>query len=632
MTISHRHFLGVAMLDELHVHDYALVRDARLIFSSGCTVLSGETGAGKTALVGAIKLLIGERGDVMAIRDGASELLVEGRVVAGDGAEHIITRRLSREGRSRCTLDDGMVTVGALAERIGPLMDLHGQHEHQSLLSPAVQLAYLDRYAGEERSRAVANYHEAWDARLYAANALEELQQASQTSERTLAAAQQTVRDMELVDPKPGEYEELEQQLPILRNGESLAIASQSALDALRGEQDVRGALDALAGAHRALAQQAGVDTRLDELASQLESIAITTDDLATSLRAYREDVEFDPRALEDALDRLGALENLRRRYGPRMEDVFSVWQEASRQLSLTGDLSGRIETATRWLAQTERELEQAACELAQIRGQAAESLARALSSSLRELALEGASVAFSSQELPRASWSRNGSVRYELTWQPSETSMPRPLAKIASGGELSRVMLALKTLQTMPDGQVTLVFDEVDAGIGGAAATAVAERIRLLASTQQVIVVTHLAQIAAVADRQFVVEKSLVEGSAVTVIREVSGDERVAEVARMLAGGTDEVALSHACQLLGGESASDAAAVPDDAVPDAAMPADAGTTDDAAPAAATPATTVAPDAAVPAATVPDADASVTPATAAAPEVSSRTRKGASVS
>jgi DNA repair protein RecN (Recombination protein N) len=538
------------MLDELHVRDYALVRDARLTFSPGCTVLSGETGAGKTALVGAIKLLIGERGDVVAVRDGASELLVEGRIVI-DGEEHVVTRRLSREGRSRCTFDDDMVTVGALVERIGPFVDLHGQHEHQSLLSPATQLVYLDRYAGAEGERAVAGYQRAWDAQLSAAEVLEELRQASHTSSQALATARQIVRDMEAVDPQPGEYEELERQLPVLRNGESLSVASRAALEALRDEQGGQGAVGLLANAHRVLMQQAGVDARLDELTSQLESLAITADDLAVSLRVYQESVEFDPQALERALDRLGALENLRRRYGPRMEDVFSAWQEASQQLSLTEDLSERVEAAERQLAQAEQELETAARELASLREQAAGGFARALDSSLHELAMEGASVAFSLQELPRASWTRNGSVRYELTWQPSAASTSRPLAKIASGGELSRVMLALKTLSAAPPGQMTLVFDEVDAGIGGAAAIAVAERIRALASVQQVIVVTHLAQIAAIADRQFVVEKALTDEGAVTVIREVSGDERVAEVARMLAGSTDAVALSHARRLL---------------------------------------------------------------------------------
>ncbi|MDR3037361.1 MAG: DNA repair protein RecN [Coriobacteriales bacterium] len=610
------------MIDELHVRDYALVRDARLLFSSGCTVLSGETGAGKTALVGALKLLMGERGDVSAIRDGSTELLVEGRYVVaqtqtpavpaseddatGDATgdvrvqggatgdaegvrctERVITRRLNREGRSRCTLDDGMVTVGALAEQVGPLIDLHGQHEHQSLLAPKVQLAYLDRFAGAKGLVALAAYRAAWDGCVAAAAALEALRQATQTSERTLAFAEQTVREMEAVNPGPTEYEDLEQQLPILRNGESLALASQTALDFLRGSAATlgsdgdsgsagSGALDALAAAHRALVLEAGVDVRLDDLAGQLESLSITADDLATSLRAYRESVEFDPQALETALDRLGALEGLRKRYGPRMADVFTAWQEASEQLSLTGNLTERLVAAEQELARAQKELENAAAALAAARAQAASGFAKALSASLQDLAMEGASVEYAIQDLPRESWTATGSARYELMYRPGLASVPRPLAKIASGGELSRVMLALKTLFKSPDEQVTLVFDEVDAGIGGAAATAVARRIRSLASTQQVIVITHLAQIAAIADRQFVVEKSLDGGggkdskgggdgeggtgggndSPCTVIREVCGDERVAEIARMLSGSTDEVALEHARALLAGKAA----------------------------------------------------------------------------
>ncbi|MDR2586966.1 MAG: DNA repair protein RecN [Coriobacteriales bacterium] len=558
------------MLDELHVRDYALVRDARLVLSPGCTVLTGETGAGKTALVGALKLLIGERGDVAAIRDDARELLVEGRFVAGD-EEYIVTRRLNRESRSRCTLNDGMVTVGALAEHVGPLVDLHGQHEHQSLLSVGAQRAYLDRYAREAGQHALAAYQQAWDAYAEAEEALEGLRRAAQTSEESRATARHTVREIEAVAPQPNEYEELEQQLPILRNGEALALASQAALDALRGVEGAgayagaasasavttaavgTGALDALATAQRALAAEAGVDARLDELASQLESLAITADDLAVSLRAYRESVEFDPQALEQALDRLGALEGLRKRYGPRMADVFDAWQAAEYLLQGTEDRAAQLKEAERVLAHAAQELAAAAAGLAEVRGQAADDFAAALSASFKELAMEGASVVFSVQELPRASWTRNGSVRYELLYRPTPTSLPRPLAKIASGGELSRVMLALKCLLKDDDEHLTLVFDEVDAGIGGVAAVAVAERVRALAASQQVVVITHLAQIAAVADRQFVVEKTQDgEGGAATVIREVTGAERVAELARMLAGATDEVALEHARRLLG--------------------------------------------------------------------------------
>jgi DNA repair protein RecN (Recombination protein N) len=537
------------MLDELHVRDYALVRDARLVFSAGCTVLTGETGAGKTALIGALKLLIGERGDVAAIRDGAAELLVEGRIVA-DEEEHIVTRRLNRQGRSRCTVDDGMVTVGALAERVGPLIDLHGQHEHQSLLSVGTQRACLDRFAGARGHSALEAYQRAWDACADTTARLEELRQLALDAEKTRAQAQAIVNEMESLAPQPNEYEELEARLPILRNGEALAVASQSALDALRAE---RGALDTLAEAHRALAHTAGVDARLDEMASQLESLSITADDLAMSLRAYQEDVAFDPQALAIALDRLGALGELCRRHGPHMTDVFATWQEASRQLSLTEDVAEQLKTAELNVARAAEELQDAATELARCRAEAATDLATALRASLQDLAMEGASVEFSCQELPRSSWSRNGSVRYELLYQPGATTAPRPLARIASGGELSRVMLALKTLLKDDDEHITLVFDEVDAGIGGVTANAVAEHIRMLASTQQVIVITHLAQIAAVANRHFVVEKTLDAAGAVTSLREVSGSERVAEIARMLAGGTDEVACEHARRLLEG-------------------------------------------------------------------------------
>jgi DNA repair protein RecN (Recombination protein N) len=351
----------------------------------------------------------------------------------------------------------------------------------------------------------------------------------------------------------PGEYEELEQQLPILRNGEALALASQTALEALRGGGEQPGALDALASAHRLLSAEAGTDGRLDELAAQLESLSITADDIAASLRAYREQVEFDPQALEAALDRLGALEALRKRYGPYMADVFTAWENASERLALSDDLSGRLEAAERERACAEQALEAAAAKLASVREQAARGLSAAVSSSLHELAMEGASVSFAIEGLPRASWTRNGSARYELSFKPSEASTPRPLAKIASGGELSRVMLALKTLQGTLDARMTLVFDEVDAGIGGVTATAVAQRIRSLSAGQQVIVITHLAQIAAVADRHFVVEKTLEGTEAVTSIREACGEGRVAEIARMLAGSTDELARDHARRLLEG-------------------------------------------------------------------------------
>jgi DNA repair protein RecN (Recombination protein N) len=538
------------MLDELHVRNYALVRDAVLSFASGCTVLSGETGAGKTALIGALKLLIGERSDVAAISAGAGELLVEGRVFDGD-TEHVASRRLSREGRSRCSLDDGMATVGALAERLGPLFDLHGQHEHQSLLSLPVQLDYLDRFAGQDGQKKLADYQRAWDNCQELRRLLDELRQAAQGSRQSLAEAEFTLREIDGVGPQAGEYQGLERDLPILRNGEALAMATQAALDALRGQDGSPGALDALATAHQALSRQAGTDPRLDELAALMEAAAITVDDLAGMLRSYRDSVQFDADALQAALDRLGELEGLRRRFGPRMEDVFAAYDAATRQLELTENVDERIEAATAQLSEAEQSLKDSAAALEEMRAQAAESLSTAINNALAELAMPSSAVGFSTTPLAFEHWTRAGSLRYELSYRPSSQSVARPLAKIASGGELSRVMLALKTLQKDGSDAMTLVFDEVDAGIGGATANAVAAYIRRLGQKQQVVVVTHLAQIAAIADRHFVVEKSQQDGSVYTDIREVDGEERVAEIARMLSGSTDAVALEHARQLL---------------------------------------------------------------------------------
>ena len=369
-----------------------------------------------------------------------------------------------------------------------------------------------------------------------------------------------------------------------------MATASQAALDALRGCDGEPGAVDALASAQHALSRQAGTDPRLDELAALTEAAVITVDDLAGMLRGYRDSVQFDSQALQTALDRLGELERLRRRFGPRMDDVFAAYQAAQRQLELSDNVDERIEKATAQLKEAEQCLKDSAAALERVRAQAAESLSTSINKALAELAMSGSALGFTTTPLAFESWTRAGSLRYELSYRPSSQSVARPLAKIASGGELSRVMLALKTLQTeggggegsgedgsgsSPNGSdgsgnkggsqssdaTTLVFDEVDAGIGGATANAVAEYIRRLGQKQQVIVVTHLAQIAAIADRHFVVEKSQQDGAVYTNIHEVAGEERVAEIARMLSGSTDAVALEHARRLLAGSNG--AASVP---------------------------------------------------------------------
>lgn len=535
------------MLDELRVRNIALIQDATLTFSPGFTVLTGETGAGKTALLNAIKLLIGERAEAAMVRDGATEACVEALFVDA-GHDIVVKRRLGADGRSKCSLDDELVTVGALARHVGPLVDLHGQHEHQTLLSPAIQLEYLDGWIGQDACDARLRYEAAWD-RYVAATAYEKrVREALEASAQELEEARFAFDEIGRVDPKPDEHLLLEEELPRLRNGESLARAATEALETLRDE---RGAIDDLAIAQHALACNRGVDARLDALIDRLESLVISAEDLAGELRVYRDDVEFDPEALQEALDRLGAIEGLRKKYGPRIEDIFTRWEEAAGIIEADGTSEEQQQKAATERSEAEDALENAAANLAAVRMRASVGFTEALSASVHDLAMEGSSFELSATALERSAWTRNGSVRYELLYRPGPASMPRPLAKIASGGELSRVMLALKTLLENGDTTRTLVFDEIDAGIGGAAAVSVAKRLEQLAQSHQVIVVTHLAQIASVAHKHLVVRKSNVGPAVVTTIDEAEGEERVGEIARMLAGNRDSVALEHARTLM---------------------------------------------------------------------------------
>jgi DNA repair protein RecN (Recombination protein N) len=543
------------MIDEVEVRDYALIAQAQISFAPGFTVLTGETGAGKTALVGAIKLLIGERADSTAIADGADEMRVSAILLDSDGTETIVARRLSRAGRSRASIDGELTTVADLAQTIGPRFDLLGQHEHQSLLSSASQLAYLDRFGGQPLGEALAAYTEAWRELQACAEELAGLDAAARQSSRELDDARYAIAAIEAVNPLAGELEQLQGELPILRRGEDLAYGADSAWQLMRGEGQ---ALDLLAGAARALSGLGGVDARLDALIERLGSAQIDLEDIAGELVAYRDSVSFDAQALEAAQSRLGQLEGLARRFGLAIDDVLALGASARQQLAQADSLPELLEGAERRMAGCESSLAAAASRLGELRRDAATRLAERLSARLGDLAFSAAAIEADLTDLDRSAWSAASAQRFELLFKPQPNSVPRPLAKIASGGELSRVMLALK-IELVADEGLTLVFDEVDAGIGGAAARAVAGYLRRLADIHQVIVVTHLAQIAAVADRQYVVEKvsrDSLDGAQATVIYEVAGEARVAELARMLSGSTDEAALAHARELLGGSLA----------------------------------------------------------------------------
>ncbi len=533
------------MLEELHVKDLALIEETWLELGPGMTVLTGETGAGKTVLVGALKLLLGDRADATLVRSGADEAVVEGRFVTG-GVEHAARRRVSADGRSRCYLDGEMATVGGLADVLGPLVDLHGQHDHQELLRTASHAALLDRFAGCETL--VVTYRETFRAHASAAAELARVTAAMGDRERRLAALEATIADIDRVAPEPGEDDAIMARLPRLRHGERLAGASSSAYRALTEEG---AATDRLDEALTALQRVSGIDPALDEMTETLSDLDARLGEVAGHVRAYGEAVEYDPTALEDAESRLAALTALKRSWGPTLDDVIATRTAAEDEAGTLGAGEAGLERVRAAVATADAAVRAAAAALSASREKASPLFETRLADTSRDLAMPSARFEVARTALERDVWTADGPERVEFLYAPGPGETARPLARIASGGEVSRVMLALKSVLGHADTVPVLVFDEIDAGIGGATALAVGRRLKSLADGRQVLVVTHLAQVAAFADAHLVVEKAVSDGRARTAVRAVEGDERIGELARMLSGSDTEASLAHARELL---------------------------------------------------------------------------------
>lgn len=543
------------MIDELHVTNLALIGDVAIEPAAGLTALTGETGAGKSALLSAVKLLVGERASGDQVRDGADALTVEGRVYRRDDGDsypdgHIAQRRVTAEGRSRCSLDGAMATVAQLSQTVGSTVDLCGQHDHQKLLAVSSHLPLLDAWAGEAVEGARSSYEAAWRRRAAAAAELDRVLAARSESAARIDDARFAIARIEEVDPREGEYEELEALLPRLENAESLAEGANAAYEALQGEG---GALDALNAALQALEQVGRFDPDLEAMADGLREALYPVEDAASSLRRYRDDVDFDPAALARADERMGALVGLTRSFGPRMEDVFARLEEARSLVALVDDTDEAERRARTALDAAEGELAAAADALTRARKDAAPRFAASVTEQMGRLEMGGAQLLVDVARLDRARWGRQGADHVEFLYRPGEGLAARPFAKIASGGEVSRVMLAIKVALGSHDDVETLIFDEIDTGVGGSTARAIAAVLDDLARTHQVIVVTHLAQIAVVADRHYVVSKaaSPLDGRPETHIDAVEGEERVREIARMLSGDESASSLEHARDLL---------------------------------------------------------------------------------
>jgi DNA repair protein RecN (Recombination protein N) len=524
------------VLRELVVADLGVIAELSLLFDGGLTALTGETGAGKTLVVEALELLVGGRAEAAMVRTGAEEAVVEGRFEIDDD-EVVLRRVVPRSGRSRAYVNGRLATVAELAEHGRRLVDLHGQHAHQSLLSARVQREALDHYGGidlaplREARRALA----AVEADLAALGGDER----ARAREVDLLRFQLEELDRAGVDD-PDEDAHLEREEALLADAASHREAAAAAVAALSGEEGSTGVggVDAIGSA------LAAIDGRgpFEEAAARLRGLLVEVADVAAELRAAGEAIEDDPERLRTVRERRRLLRELRRKYGDTLADVMAYREEAAERLRALEDrdrIAAELEVARR---RAEAELERAAAEVGQARRRAAPGLARAVERNLRELALERATLEIVVGDDP------GDEVAFLLTTNPGVA--PAPLAKVASGGELARTMLAMRLV--LSEAPETLVFDEVDAGIGGAAAVAVGRALAALGTRHQVLVVTHLPQVAAFAARHVVVGKHVRGGRTFTTARPVDGEARVVELARMLSGSPDsEIARDHARALL---------------------------------------------------------------------------------
>ena len=547
------------MLRALDIRGFVLIEESSIDFGGGFTVLTGETGAGKSMLVDAIELLVGGRGDAAAVRGGAerAELAAEfdvdpqgalaawlaERDLSGDPGRVILRRTVDGSGRSRCFVNGHAATLAQLREAGEFLVDIHGQHAHQSLLRAAAQRDLLDAQAGAEPLAAdTRNSYLDWK-RLEAVAMEAQKNYAAREAER--AEIQDRVTELKRISPAEGEWERIAAEHVRLQHGSSLLAGTQSALEALaESESAALAQLGAVANRLRALSAH---DARLGPIVELLDSAEAQAGEAARALRHYASRVDLDPDALREVEDRIEALHAAARRHRVRPEELPQRHAELQKRLAEL-ELAVNPEALQREVAAARLRHEAAAKKLTARRQRGAQGFSKAVTAGMQQLAMAGGRFEVLLNELEEPGAAGAEEIEFQVASHPS---LPlRPLARVASGGELSRISLAIQMVAAKASPVGTLVFDEVDAGIGGSVAETIGKALRSLGKERQVLCVTHLPQVAANGDQQWLVVKSASRGKVNVQASSLNRAARIEELARML-GGSESTARKHAAQLL---------------------------------------------------------------------------------
>jgi DNA repair protein RecN (Recombination protein N) len=568
------------MLQSLYVRDYALIEELEMEFGSGLNIITGATGAGKSILIGAMSMILGERANTDVVRGDASKAVVEGifddadterirsvleeNAIETDPLPRVILRRKITERGSRGFVNDTPATLDVMRAVAAELIDLHGQHEHQSLLRTETHLRLLDSFGG--LGGLVEHYQ---DKRARVAELVEE-REALADRERELRQQKELyefqIEEIDEVDPQPGEEEELQAERRVLENAEQLYASTQGLYEMLF--EDENAVHDQLVVARNDLQDLARIDDAFEEHVDEIESAQIIVSELANFLQDYNAHIEFDPQRLEEIRERITEIEKLKRKYGGTLEAVLEHRKEIGEQYELAQDFEGNLERLDAKIEAAQADLTDVALRLSAKRKEVATRIEDAILEELATLGMPDSQfeVQFTRQEAPDSDrgWitPEDEDARYrafargvdqvEFYISTNVGVPPMPLAEVASGGEISRIMLALKTILAKSERLPILVFDEIDVGISGDMARRVGESMHDLARYHQIITITHLPQIAALGDRHFKVEKIVEDGTTKTTIHRLDEDEQATQVASLISGEeVTDAALKNARELM---------------------------------------------------------------------------------
>ena len=539
------------MISHIRIKDFAIIDTVELDFYNGLNIITGETGAGKSIIIEAVSLALGSRADTAFIRSGKEKAIVQ-MVAELDGEEHVITRELSAGGKNICRINDEIVSLAQLSKLCKRIADVHGQYDHQSLLNPENHLKLIDTYHDKDIAPVRELVSELFRKYSESKQELSSLLSNQAEAERKRDFMRFELSEINTAKPYPEEDEELSQKLNLLQNSEKIYQNLSSIYELLY--ETSPSAADGIGRSMHMLQEISGFSDQIDAFHEALSDAYYKIEDLTTEIRKYRDGISFSPEILEETVNRLNTLDSLKRKYGGSIGKVLEYRDTIALDLEKIENIDAVREKLTRELSEYEKELSAASLELTVLRQKSAKDIEKRINEELKELNFKDTSfkVFFYEEESGKSDFSANGTDRIEFLITTNKGETPKPLAKIASGGEISRIMLAFKQIIGDFDLIPTMIFDEIDSGISGITASIVGKKLLDISRRHQIICITHLPQIAAFGDHHYKIDKETVKGATHTTVIPLEYQEKVNEIARLLGGiNITETTLKSAEELL---------------------------------------------------------------------------------